>query len=84
MPIKRLGIAHEGEIIRDEALHAYTDLFSRPLSIPPISVVRLGRINDAIAGRCPGGGRGMMAWSVVVSWVLLDGITTPYVVRVER
>jgi hypothetical protein len=37
--ITRLGIAREGEVIGDEALDAYLDLFSRPLRQQHIDVV---------------------------------------------
>jgi hypothetical protein len=37
--ITRLGIAREGEVIGDEALDAYLDLFARPLRQQHIDVV---------------------------------------------
>lgn len=37
--IHRLGIAREGERIGDEALQAYLELFSRPLSSEHISAI---------------------------------------------
>uniref|UniRef100_A0ACD5Y5Q2 Uncharacterized protein n=1 Tax=Avena sativa TaxID=4498 RepID=A0ACD5Y5Q2_AVESA len=48
--ITRLGIAREGEVISDEALDAYLDLFARPLRQQHIDVVLrlVGWIPDAL------------------------------------
>ena len=37
--IRKLCLAHEGEVISEEALRMYVDLFSRPLSKVQIVVV---------------------------------------------